>query len=296
MDTFNALFIAPFKKCPCNDNVFIAGTDNMWKTTNFFTAGGPNWFSNGPELGDFHTAMAFAPSDTNCLTYAFGTLSAGAVNLTTNGGVTYKNLINFGRYVSGLAFDPTNRNILYVTISSFDDPAFLPLGHVFRTTNALAASPTFFNVGPSVNIPFNAIALDPSNPSILYVGTDIGIWKGTNSGAGWAHVGPESGIPNVAVFDLQVSPGAGRLVAFTHGRGAFALLSAPVIKAGTRVGNTFTASLFTLQGGRYTVQYKNHLSDTSWQTLTTVQGDGTAKGIQDNTATTAQRFYRVIVN
>jgi photosystem II stability/assembly factor-like uncharacterized protein len=296
LDTFNALFIAPFKKCPCNDNVFIAGTDNMWKTTNFFAAGGPSWFANGPELGDYHTAMAFAPSDSNCLTYAFGTLSAGAVNVTTNGGATYKNLINFGRYVSGLAFHPTNRNILYVTLSSFDDSAFPPLGHVFRTTNALAASPTFLNVGPSVNIPFNAIVLDPSNPNILYVGTDLGIWKSTNAGGNWTHIGPERGIPNVAVFDLQISPGAGRLVAFTHGRGAFALLSPPAIKAGTRVGNTFTFSIVTLPGGQYLVQYKNNLNDTLWQPLTTVQGDGTAKTVQDNSATTRQRFYRVAVN
>ena len=296
IDTFNALFIAPFKKCPCNDNVFIAGTDNMWKTTNFFAPAGPNWFSNGPEFGDYHTAMAFAPSDTNCLTYAFGTLSAGAVNLTTNGGGTYNNLINFGRYVSGLAFHPANRNILFVTVSSFDDPAFPPLGHVFRTTNALAASPTFLNVGPSVNIPFNAIVLDPSNPNILYVGTDIGIWKSTNAGVSWTHVGPESGIPNVAVFDLQISAGAARLIAYTHGRGAFALLSSPVIKAGTRAGNTFSFSIVTLQGGQYTVQYKNNLNATLWQTLTTVQGDGTTKTIQDNTATTMQRFYRVVVN
>jgi photosystem II stability/assembly factor-like uncharacterized protein len=296
LDTFNALFIAPFKKCPCNDDVFIAGTDNLWKTTNFFTASGPNWFSNGPELGDFHTAVAFAPSDTNCLTYAFGTLSAGQVNLTTNGGAAYNDLINFGRYVSGLAFHPSDPNTLYVTLSSFNDPAFQPLGHVFKTTNALAASPTFVNVGPPVDIPFNAIALDPSNPNVLYVGTDIGIWKSTNAAASWTHVGPESGMPNVAVFDLEISPGTGRLIAFTHGRGAFALLSPPIVKAGTRVGNTFTLSFATLPGGQYLVQFKNNLNEATWHALTTLQGDGTTKIVQDIGATTSQRFYRVIVN
>jgi hypothetical protein len=240
--------------------------------------------------------MAFAPSDTNCLTYAFGTYSAGQVNLTTNGGATYNDLINFGRYVSGLAFHPANPNVLYVTLSSFDDPTFPPLGHVFRTTNALAPSPSFLNVGPPVDIPFNAIVLDPSNPNILYVGTDIGIWKSTNAAASWTHVGPESGIPNVAVFDLEISPGAGRLIAFTHGRGAFALLSPPMVKAGTRVGNTFTFSFVTLLGSQYTVQFKNNLTNASWQTLTNIQGNGATRIVQDNTATTAQRFYRVAVN
>jgi hypothetical protein len=296
IDTYNALFIAPLKKCPCNDNVFIAGTDNLWKSTNFFSLNGPSWFSNGPELGEAITAMAFAPSDSNCLTYAFGTLSFGQVNLTTNGGNTWNDLLNFGRYVSGLAFHPTNANILYVTFSSFDDPAFLPLGHVFKTTNALAASPAFFNVSPPVNIPFNAIVIDPSNPNTLYVGTDIGIWKSADAAVSWTHMGPESGMPNVAVFDLEISQGAARLLAFTHGRGAFALLSPPVVTSGTRVGTSFTFSFATLPGSQYLVQYKNTLKDLAWQTLTTVTGDGTVKLIVDHAATTPERFYRATVN
>jgi photosystem II stability/assembly factor-like uncharacterized protein len=294
MDRFNALFIAPFRKCPCNDNVFIAGTDNLWKSTNFFTASGPSWFSNGPELGDFHTAMAFAPSDSNCLTYAFGTLSGGQVNVTTDGGSTWSDLINFGRYVSGLAFHPTNANILYVTLSSFNNPDFPPVGHVFKTTNALAAAPVFRNVSPPVDIPFNAIVLDPSNPNTLYVGTDIGIWKSQNGGTNWIHVGPESGMPNVAVFDLEVSQGAGRLIAFTHGRGAFALLSPPKLIAGRRIGTAFAFSFATLPGGQYMVQYKNSLNDPTWQALTTVNGDGTVKSLTNNTAS-SQRFYRATV-
>ena len=296
IDRFNASFIAPFKKCPCNDNVFITGTGNLWKSTNFFSADGPAWFTNGPDLGEFHTAIAFAPGDSNCLTYAFGTLSFGEVNLTTNGGNTWNDLLNFGRYVSGLAFHPTNANTLYVTLSSFDDPAFLPLGHVFKTTNALAASPAFFNVSPPVNIPFNAIVIDPSNPNTLYVGTDIGIWKSTDAAVSWTHMGPESGMPNVAVFDLEISQGGARLIAFTHGRGAFALLSPPTVTAGTRVGTSFTFSFATLPGSQYLVQYKNTLKDLAWQTLTTVTGDGTVKLIVDNAATTPQRFYRATVN
>lgn len=296
IDTYNALFIAPLKKCPCNDNVFIAGTDNLWRSTNFFLVSGPSWRSNGPELGEAITAMAFAPSDTNCLTYAFGTLSFGQVNITTNGGSTWNDLINFGRYVSGLAFHPTNPDILYATLSSFDDPAFLPLGHVFKTTNALAASPAFFNVSPPVNIPFNAIVLDPANPNTLYVGTDIGIWTSTDAAGSWTHVGPESGLPNVAVFDLQISQGAARLLAFTHGRGAFALLSPPRVSAGTQKGPGFTFSFATLPGSEYLVQYKNTFMDPTWQTLTSVTGDGTVKWIVDTPTNAPQRFYRATPN
>ena len=79
------------------------------------------------------------------------------------------------------------------------------------------------NVSPPVNIPHNTIVVDPSDPTIVYVGTDLGIRKSTSGGNAWTHMGPEIGMPNVAVFDLQINAATNRLVAFTHGRGAFAL-------------------------------------------------------------------------
>jgi hypothetical protein len=40
-------------------------------------------------------------------------------------------------------------------------------------------------------------------------------------------MGPDRGMPNVAVFDLEINPDASRLVAFTYGRGAFMLPLSP---------------------------------------------------------------------
>jgi hypothetical protein len=293
LNTFNALFIAPFKKSMANDDVLIAGTDNIWKTTNFFSGVTPTWFANGPKLMENITALAFAPSDTNGQTYALGTLSSGFVILTTNGGITWSTNTQFARYVSGLAFSPVDANTLYVTLSSFDDPAFQPLGHVFKTTNALAATPSYFNASPPVDIPHNTVAVDPFNPANVYVGTDIGIWKSTDAGASWLHMGPETGMPNVAVFDLETSP-AGRLVAFTHGRGAFALLTSPLLFPLARVGNSFSLSFATLPGANYLLQYKNALPDPAWQALTTLVGDGSAKTNTDTNATVSRRFYRAV--
>src|SRR5439155_14339478 len=66
------------------------------------------------------------------------------------------------------------------------------------------------------------IVLAPFAP-IVYVGTDLGVWKSTDSGSTWTHMGPETGMPNVAVFELQINQTTNRIVAFTHGRGAFVL-------------------------------------------------------------------------
>jgi photosystem II stability/assembly factor-like uncharacterized protein len=242
-------FIARFEKCPSNDDVFIAGTDNVWKSTNFFSAGTPTWSPRGPDPLDPNppfaagfgiTALAFAPSDPTCNTYAVAT-ETGKIFITTNDGATM-NDISAGvpdRYVTDLAFDPTNANILYVTLSGFNEGTPGAPGHVFKTTNATAASPTWSNISPGVNTPHNTIVVDPFNPNVIHVGTDVGILKSADGGNTWSVLATNSGLPNVAVFDLAVSHTSGTLMAFTHGRGAF--------KVGTQTFGTPTAALMRVE-------------------------------------------------
>lgn len=228
----NAPFFVRFEKHPTLDDLFIAGTVNMWKCANFFSASvSPSWVSNGPVLNKPNgqpaeiTALVFAPSDSSGLTYAYGT-EDGQLRITANGGMNWSNLDPAnavpGRYITDLAFDPKDATILYVTLSGFDEGTPSAPGHLFRTVNALAATPMWMNISPPVNLPHNTIAIDPSLTSFLYVGTDIGVWVSQNDGADWSHMGPESGMPNVAVYELQMDNNGG-LTAFTHGRGAFVL-------------------------------------------------------------------------
>jgi photosystem II stability/assembly factor-like uncharacterized protein len=128
-----------------------------------------------------------------------------------------------GRAVTDLAFDPTNANVLYVTLADFDEETAGQPSHVFKTTTALSDAPTWADVSPPVNSPHNTIAVDPGDPAIVYIGTDLGVWKSSTGGSTWTHLGPETGMPNVAVFDLQIHQTTRHPVAFTHGRGAFRL-------------------------------------------------------------------------
>lgn len=231
IDKAGVPFIAEMEKCPHNDNVFIAGTNNLWKTTDFFSAApaAPTWTVNGPEMGVGIVSMAFAPSDGSCNTYAYAT-SNGEIRLTTNGGVNWNDIDSAnsvpGRFITDIAFDPTNSNVLYLTLSGFDEGTPTQPGHVFKTTNSLAPSPTWSNISTPVNLPHNALVVDSSAPNNLFVGTDLGVWNSTNGGTTWTVTG--TGMPYVAVFDLQLNATTGRLIAFTHGRGAFAMLQ-PVL-------------------------------------------------------------------
>jgi len=59
-------------------------------------------------------------------------------------------------------------------------------------------------------------------------------------------------------------------------------------------GTTLSLSFPTLSGYSYTVQYKNNLTDSDWQTLTTVSGTGSTATATDTTGGAgAHRFYRV---
>lgn len=224
-----ARFTAAVRKCPANDDVFLTGNTRLWRTNDFFSGANPTWSANGPANAGDVRAIAFAESDRDCKTYAFGTRSLGAppgqIWLTTNGGGSWTNIAGANlpsRTVNSLAFDPRNPNTLYAAYSNFVDP-FGRNGHVFKTTNALATSPAWTNVTPPEDRPENVIIVDPANPSIIYLGSDLGVWRSTDGAATWTRMGPEVGMPNVPVHDLKIHPLTREVFAFTYGRGVFVL-------------------------------------------------------------------------
>ena len=227
---FSYQFYVHFAKAPYNDDLLIAGTSQLWRCTNYFS-GLPFWYTNGPLMFGTNglampiSAMAFAPSDNRGLIYAYGT-EDGQLLITANGGGQWNNLdpanVLPGRYVSGLAFSPFDSNTLYVAFSGYDEGTPGNPGHLFKTTNALAAIPTWVNVSPPVDLPNNCVSIDPNNANNVYVGADAGVWNSSNGGTTWTHFGPANGLPNVPVYDLQFTD-ASRLTAFTHGRGAYVL-------------------------------------------------------------------------
>ena len=266
IDISTAPFTGLFEKAPTNDDLFIAGTDALWKCTNFFSSSSPSWVQNSPHQGSDITALGFAASDGSANTYAYATFK-GAVHITADGGNTWADITGTlpGRFVNGLAFDPTNPNILYVVLGGFNQGTFKP-GHIFATTNALASTPAWTDISTPVDIPHNAIVVDPANPATIYVGTDIGVWKSIDSGNSWNQVGnPQTGLPNVAVFKLKINRVTNQLVAFTHGRSAFALslavahttgvnlsLSMKAIPSPVLLGNNLTYTMTVVNNGSVT--------------------------------------------
>jgi len=121
--------------------------------------------------------------------------------------------------------DPTG-NTAYVTVMGFTGGP----GHVWQTTNAGSTWIDFTGSGANAlpDSPANAVVVDLS-AHIVYVGTDVGVFKSATSSAVWTEVGPVSGpvttgfLPNVAVTALALFSAGGQklLRASTYGRGVW---------------------------------------------------------------------------
>jgi hypothetical protein len=165
--------------------------------------------------------MSFAPSDATCATYYVGTGQGAVARTTVGGGVSgwvniTTNLASGGRAITDVATHPADPNTVYVSLSGFGG------GHVFKTTNALSASPVWTQIDAGIpDIPAMALLADPTDVNVVYLGTDIGMYRSVNGGATWAPF--DNGLPNVAIYDIVGNANTGVIMAFTHGRSAWKL-------------------------------------------------------------------------
>ena len=73
--------------------------------------------------------------------------------------------------------------------------------------------------GDLPSIPARGLAIDPQNPDHWYLGTDLAVWVSTNGGTNWTPVG--TGTPQSVIWDIEIHDSGRKLVAATHGRGAW---------------------------------------------------------------------------
>jgi PKD repeat protein len=117
-----------------------------------------------------------------------------------------------GGVVSDIAADRSNTNRVFVTRGAFG------ASRLYRSTSG---GGTWSAVGAGLpNVPANAVAIDPLDPSRIFVGTDIGVYESSNGGDNFV---PFSlGLPlGLVVTDLEIDGAPHALVAGTYGRGAF---------------------------------------------------------------------------
>jgi hypothetical protein len=127
------------------------------------------------------------------------------------------------KWVAELVASRYEKGTVYMAQNGKRDDDFLP--YLWKSTDFGEHWTSIVNNLPSG--PVNVIKEDPKNPSILYVGTDLGMYVSLDGGASWDAL-PGGNLPTSYFQDLVVHPREDILVAATHGRGLWALDVRPI--------------------------------------------------------------------
>jgi hypothetical protein len=242
-------FYAPVALGPGSPNTVYLGTDRLLRSPT--GVGANTTVSQAPLVAGVPiSSIAVSPQDD---TYRIVGLNNGALFFTTTGSSTLTSLDPVGAgsvisdfYVARLAFDPTDKNTVFISLGNYSGGTAPAQAHVWKVTNLntipvlTPLNGTGANILPDV--PVNGFAVDPLAVKNLYAGTDIGVFASTNGGTDWYPFG--TGLPRIAVFDMALTAGRKLRIA-THGRGMWEINAAPPTAANVSI----SGKVLTAKGG-----------------------------------------------
>jgi photosystem II stability/assembly factor-like uncharacterized protein len=208
------LFYAPMALGPGNPNTVYFGTDRLYRSAD--KGNTMSVVSQGPiAAGVPVSSIGISRQNDNVRIVG---LQNGKVFATTTGATVLTDVTGPipAFFVAKALIDPNHVTTAYVTLGGF---GLAPGAHIWKSVNFGAAA-TWTASGTGIpDVPVNALVVDPNNSSLLYAGTDIGVFQSIDAGATWNVFG--MGLPRTPVFDLAIQNKFRLLRAATHGRGIF---------------------------------------------------------------------------
>jgi photosystem II stability/assembly factor-like uncharacterized protein len=225
-----AQWMAPLIVSPHDPATIYAGFQFVFRST----SRGDAWQRISPDLTGndpsqmllksasavpYQTIVALAESPkAKGLIYA-GT-DDGRLHVTRDGGQSWTDLtagLPQRKWISRVVPSMHAEGTVYVTQRGREEDDFD--AYVYKSTDyGKTFSPITTNV-PAGSV--NVIREDPSNPNLLYLGSDFGAFVSTNGGQEWQVLG--GNLPSVQVSDMQVQSRDHVLVISTYGRGMWAI-------------------------------------------------------------------------
>lgn len=201
-------------------NVMYTGTQRLYQSYGHL----PTWFPITDDLTDgnifgarYHTISAINESPLDPNQVYVGTTDANVWLVDPFNQISTN--ITAGlpeRYVTDIAASPSDPNRVFVAQSGYRDNDFS--AHIHRSDDHGA---TWTPIGGDMpNLAVNALQILPGHQdSVIFAGTDGGVYVTTNSGGHWERLG--DGMPIVPVFDLDMNLQKKTLIAGTHARSIF---------------------------------------------------------------------------
>jgi photosystem II stability/assembly factor-like uncharacterized protein len=122
---------------------------------------------------------------------------------------------NPGYWVSRVEASGHQAGWAYAAFTGLRNDDFKPF--VYKTTDF---GQTWTSIAGNLpNEPINAVREDPSNPNLLFVGTDFAVYVSFDGGKAWTKL--KGNMPTQPCYDLKIHPRERDLIVATHGRGIY---------------------------------------------------------------------------
>ena len=237
-DKVRFTWTTPLEISPFNNSVIYTGGQHLHRSMNrgdTWEKISPDLTTNDPEKINGKGHMQYcAISAINESPLEAGVIWVGTddgrVQLTRNHGATWEDLTNrlHGKdipaelYVTRAVASAFNAGTAYITKSGFRNDLFEPF--IYKTTDYGASWTSITDGLP--DSPVSALCEDPSNPQVLYAGTDAGVYLSLDGGDSWMPF--KGNMPPAPVTDLMVHPREKDLIVGTYGRGCWITDVAPM--------------------------------------------------------------------
>lgn len=261
----NAPFTSPLGRSKMEpDVIYAVGTRGVFRSTNF----GTNWTLASITGTNWGTVSSLATvevslANPNIVWAGQRMTSAGKVNVSTDGGVTFTPTVNYTTAtlgaISGLATHPIDDQTAYALFSIADRPKILRttnLGQSWEDISGFGTNPNSSTGFPDVAV--YSLLVMPHNPSEIWVGTEIGLFISTDNGANWAYA--NNGLPAVSIWDMKIVDK--QVVVATHGRGIWTvdISQLPVTLVSPKINSLSVGSSAINIGMRFRAVYDSTIA------------------------------------
>jgi photosystem II stability/assembly factor-like uncharacterized protein len=170
----------------------------------------------------------------------------GKLWITENGGGTWTDLTaNLpapakGQWITNLEAGHADDNVAYLVVGAYRSGTYAPL--VYRTEDRGRTWQSIAGNLPAA-WPARVLRESPVNPSLLFAGTESGLFVTFDRGVSWT---PFGSLPPAPVDDIRIHPATRDLVIATHGRSLYVLDDVSPLEQLTPEVQAKAAHLFTV--------------------------------------------------